>query len=113
MSSSSGRRKLGDKPATSGGRTKEEKMALSRPWRIVAGAGAAAVIAGVGGVAYATDRINLTDRRDPAPVETVELVDDGLEINESVGDSPFDSADTVTSPTTPASPASAASVASP
>ena len=49
-------------------------MAISRPWRIVAGAGAAAVIAGLGGVAYASDRINLTDRQDPPPVETVELV---------------------------------------
>lgn len=93
-------------------------MAISRPWRIVAGAGAAAVIAGLGGVAYASDRINLTDRQDPPPVETVELVseDDALDSFESAGDSPFDSAlsaDSSASPVSPASPASAASVDSP
>ncbi|MEH1129638.1 hypothetical protein [Micromonospora sp. CPCC 206061] len=71
-------------------------MRINRPWRVaVAGAGAAALIAGLGGAAVASDGIDLHDKVHPIHVDTGHddtAMDDSAESADSPHASPFDSA---------------------
>jgi len=77
-------------------------MRISRPWRIaVAGAGAAAILAGVAGAATASDGIKLNDRVQPIEIDSnyeaglgggAADSENSPESADSAGESPFDSA---------------------
>lgn len=75
-------------------------MGMSRPWRIIAGAGTAAAVLGLGATAVAaSDGFDLQDRDDPIPVENVDLRSDdsgSAASAESPAESPFDDADSPT-----------------
>lgn len=76
-------------------------MRIRRPWRVVAGTGTAAVLVGLGATAVAaSDGVDLQDRGDIAPSESVtggDLTDDSPSSADSPFDSPTDSADSADS----------------
>ena len=68
-------------------------MPTTRTWRVAAGVGtAAALLAGLGATASASDGLDLRDRGGPVTVDPVNLVDDSAESADSANESPFDSA---------------------
>jgi hypothetical protein len=68
-------------------------MPTTRTWRVAAGVGtAAALLAGLGATASASDGLDLRDRGAPVTVEPVDLVEESAESADSAVESPFDSA---------------------